>query len=117
METLNDKQFYGYFVNVKKAEITPVVLTHKDFLKDCYSLIETDIIERVYIETNHALILDEEGLFKTPVVPFRISVNGIIHSFVGNAIIVGALPLDENFSQPTLPITHYEKTVHFTNFY
>jgi hypothetical protein len=115
MEKLNDKQFYGYFVNVNKCEISPVVLTQKDFLKDCYSLIETDIIERVYIDKNHALIIDEEGLFKSPVVPFRILVDGVVHSFVGNAIIVGALPFDENFSQPALPITHFEKTVRFTN--
>jgi hypothetical protein len=117
METLNEKQFYGYFVNAKKWEITPVVLTQKNFLKDCYSLIETDIIERVYIDENHALIIDEEGMFKRPLVPFRILVNGEVYSFVGNAIIVGALPLDENFSQPTLPITHFEKTIHFTHGY
>jgi hypothetical protein len=105
MEKLKKNQFYAYFIDVKKQTVTRVVINQKKFLQDCYSLIGTDIIERVYIELNNSLIVDEDGCLRPKLIPFKILINGEYRVFVGNAIIIGED--GDKFCEPTLPINRF----------
>lgn len=63
-------------------------VTELDFsgkFEHAYKLIECNIIEFSYVLPSHTLMIDEEGLFKNPQMPFNF--NG--YTFVGRALLTG----------------------------
>ena len=93
LETVN-----GILIDPGKQEVKKV--TFPNNLEGYYKLLGCDLIDRVSIDDNNDLIVDDEGLFKGHETAF--SVVGVEGMFVGKSVIVGVNPEEGEWIDCTL---------------
>ena len=88
----------GILIDPDKQEVKEV--TFPNNLDGYYELLDCELIDRVSIDDNHDLVVDDEGLYKGHETAF--SVVGVEGMFVGKAVIVGVNPEEGEWIDCTL---------------